>query len=178
MSSERLLALGLAVVALLALSLSAPESWPLLIVAGIVVISLVLVGTNNGSIVAASLTLIGLAMLYVFVDEGPALGPLVACVLALVIADVSSAVRSRDDRGPAVMLSADLATSVVTTAGIAAGVIVVVMVVSLLPNHRLLTLAAVVALVALTAAVHRRRTAMPHAPLPPPPAGGPIPPTP
>lgn len=176
MSVGRSVAVGLALLSLVATLLAEPAAWPLVAIAGILALALVWVGADNGSIVAAPVTLMVIAMLFAFAQEGVAFGPLAACVLALVVGDVLADVRSERDRGPASIRTADLLTSALTTAGIATGAIVVVMLVALVPAHRTLTLAAVVALVSLAVMVHRRRSAMPHAPLPPPPIGGPLPP--
>ena len=176
MRNARWLALGLTVASLAATLLAEIQAWPLVLIAGMLALALTWVGAERGSIVAAPITLLALAMLFAFAQDGLAIGPLAACVLALVLADVLAAMRSEDDRGPASIRTADLVERALRTAAVATGAIVVVMLVALVPAHRTLTLAAVVALVGLAALVTRRRTTMPHAPLPPPPAGGPVPP--
>lgn len=176
MSIGRPLAVGLTIASLVATLLAEPQAWPLVAVAGILAVALAWVGGDNGSVVAAPVTLIVVAMLFVFTRDGVAVGPLAGCVLALVVGDVLASVRSERDRGPASIRTADLVVAALTTAAIATGAIVVVMLVALVPAHRTLTLSAVVALAGLATLVNRRRSAMPHTPLPPPPAGGPLPP--
>lgn len=169
MRPSRALAVGLTIAAHLAIVTAEPDAWILVVVVGILAVVFAWTTADSGSIAPAPVTIICLAMLFALAVDELAIGPLVACVLALVVGDVLAAIRAEGDGGPVMVRSGSFDRTIATTFGLAAATIIVVMLVAVIPAHRGLTFAAVVALVSLTVVVHRRRSAMHDTPLPPPP---------
>lgn len=164
-------AIGLVLTALVAIGTAEPSAWLLLAIAGFVALALTWSAATDGSVAAPVVTLLVTALLFVFTQDGLAIGPLIGVVLALVIGDVLWASQAEDDRGRAVVRAVDVTRTVTTTAAASVAAIVIVVVASRLPDARAWSSSAIVVLIGLAAVVQRRRTTMTSVPLPPPPPG-------
>ncbi len=169
--SGRLLALVAVTLSLLATWSAEPSAWPLLAIAGFVAFALAWAAFANGSVAAPVVTLLVLALLFVFADGPISVGPLIGSALALVAGETIWSVQALGDQGPAVVRPIAVARSALTTAVTASVAIVVVLWAARLPDQRLWSVAAVGALVALAALTQRRRRTLDHVPLAPPRSG-------
>lgn len=167
-SAMRPLIVATVLISLIATATADPNSWIVVVFAGVVALALAWSALSDGSVAAPVVTLLVVAVLFMFTTDDVAVGPLVGAIFALVTGELLWATQAVGDQGRAIIRPVDAVRSAVSTAVVAVGAIVVVMVAARLPDRRIWSAAAIVGLVSLAVAVQRRRTTMEPVPLPPP----------
>lgn len=168
-SAMRPLIIATTLMSLVATATAEPAAWLLVAIAGFVALVLAWSALAEGSIAAPVVTLLVIAMLFMFTSDGLAVGPLIGSVLALVTGELLWAAQAVGDQGRAVVRPVDALGAATSTVVVAGGAIIVVIVAARLPDQRIWSAAAIIGLVALASAVQRRRMTMEPVPLPPPP---------